>query len=220
MAGSAVYIISAHEAPVKIGMSNEPGRRLADLQVGFPDELFLHHAAFVPAKVARKAEQACHDELAPYRRRGEWFDVTVTTAIEVVNRVAQRVANENFWSLPASAGALEYLDAKYGLGHDAASAVSMYRRALSGTNTAAILRGLDDHIASRAGAAGLAHFKAILIERKSLDDTLPDTRTERWLAEQGLCVAINALSDAFHNSPFGGQLPTDRAQSSRLARLR
>jgi hypothetical protein len=72
MAGPCVYFIqSGDSGPVKIGYSDDPGRRLAQLQTGHPESLvLLCWIAGGPTK-----EREVHDRFRAERLRedGEWF---------------------------------------------------------------------------------------------------------------------------------------------------
>ncbi len=57
---------------VKLGISQNPERRLKELQIGNDCELEL--VAFRKAENRFKDEKALHRENAPLRVRGEWFD--------------------------------------------------------------------------------------------------------------------------------------------------
>ncbi|MFG2629960.1 GIY-YIG nuclease family protein [Streptomyces sp. NPDC048473] len=72
MATARVYLIGSPESPlVKIGWSDNPERRLRDLQTGSPVPLQLL-ALFEGGAVI---EAALHRQLADKRRHGEWFDL-------------------------------------------------------------------------------------------------------------------------------------------------
>ena len=68
-----VYAIrNNHTGRVKLGISQNPERRLKELQIGNDCELEL--VAFRKAENRFKDEKALHRENAPYCVRGEWFD--------------------------------------------------------------------------------------------------------------------------------------------------
>lgn len=78
-----VYVIRNADTPlVKIGISKEPFRRLAMLQVETKDRLILEKE--FDAEDARKVERTAHALLQDARAHGEWFRVTVEEAIEAV----------------------------------------------------------------------------------------------------------------------------------------
>ncbi|WP_331758636.1 GIY-YIG nuclease family protein [Streptomyces sp. NBC_01547] len=67
-----VYILGAEGSPlVKIGWTNNPSRRLADLQSGSPLALRLLATCEGDARL----ESALHGHFADRRVRGEWFDL-------------------------------------------------------------------------------------------------------------------------------------------------
>ncbi|WP_406425660.1 GIY-YIG nuclease family protein [Streptomyces sp. NBC_00842] len=66
-----VYLIgSPVSRAVKIGVSNDPDARRADLQVGSPVPLMV----LWKTRGGQALESALHDYFAPYRTQGEWFD--------------------------------------------------------------------------------------------------------------------------------------------------
>lgn len=77
-----VYFIQAIEGgPIKIGMSQNPERRLADLQVGSPVRLRIIGVAVG----GQQREAALHRRLAKHRVHGEWF----ADAPEVMAAIAE-----------------------------------------------------------------------------------------------------------------------------------
>lgn len=67
-----IYVVG--ESPtsmVKIGVSDEPWKRLKGIQTGNPAKLAI--LATFPGE--RTAERQIHDALRDYRRAGEWFDL-------------------------------------------------------------------------------------------------------------------------------------------------
>lgn len=77
-----VYVIAARpEGPVKIGYSADPQRRLAQLQTGQPEKLHLYHAEPFTPQRAPLFEKIIHKTIRHHRKKGEWFDISVSTAI-------------------------------------------------------------------------------------------------------------------------------------------
>lgn len=64
-----VYFIQSEEGPIKIGFSDDPAKRLDQLQVASPSQLRL--LGSLPCKSTREA--AIHGYFAEHRLRGEWF---------------------------------------------------------------------------------------------------------------------------------------------------
>lgn len=75
------FIQSVGGGPIKIGVSDDPRRRLADLQVGSPAVLRL----IGTAAGDQRREAALHRRLAEHRLHGEWF----TDAPEVFAAIAE-----------------------------------------------------------------------------------------------------------------------------------
>lgn len=78
-----IYIISSSSnGPVKIGISDDPDRRLRQLQTGHPTLLAIHHREPVEKPThARMLERFIHDTLSPKRMIGEWFNIGTQDAI-------------------------------------------------------------------------------------------------------------------------------------------
>ncbi|MDC2951050.1 GIY-YIG nuclease family protein [Streptomyces heilongjiangensis] len=69
--GRWVYLIGSPDTrPVKIGVSNDPTARLADLQTGSAARLMI----LWQTPGGQALESALHAYFAPYRTHGEWFD--------------------------------------------------------------------------------------------------------------------------------------------------
>lgn len=71
-----LYVIADdYDDLCKIGYSEDPDRRCAELNVGNPHQLRVVHRVRVPDDRVRLLESKLHFELGPYRARGEWFRV-------------------------------------------------------------------------------------------------------------------------------------------------
>lgn len=69
--GTYIYVIQEGEdGPIKIGVSNDPSRRLQELQTGNALDLRL----LVKRPGIRKDEVRLHHLLATHRMKGEWFE--------------------------------------------------------------------------------------------------------------------------------------------------
>jgi hypothetical protein len=74
-----LYVIAASDqGPVKLGISNDPERRVRQLQTGHAAPLYLFHSEPIEQAFL---ERRLHKDLAHVRTRGEWFDVSVSDAI-------------------------------------------------------------------------------------------------------------------------------------------
>jgi Meiotically Up-regulated Gene 113 (MUG113) protein len=85
----AVYIISTDRGVVKVGISDDPVLRLAQLQTGAPYPLRLAYA-FVHSDASR-IEAMVHRDLRAKRCYGEWFSVTEAVARDAVYRAAAQI---------------------------------------------------------------------------------------------------------------------------------
>lgn len=82
LARGFIYFIAhdPYDGYVKIGMSNNPSARLAQLQTGNPRRLRIMRT--VECNDMRRCEQKMHQMYAHARRCGEWFELTEAEAIE------------------------------------------------------------------------------------------------------------------------------------------
>lgn len=79
---SFLYVIAAREqGPTKLGISDDPARRLKQLQTGHPETLMIFHKEAVDAPLAYYLERNLHKSISHRRLRGEWFDLAVAEAI-------------------------------------------------------------------------------------------------------------------------------------------
>ena len=69
----SVYVMAANKK-IKIGVSNDPLRRLYTIQASMPWPVTLEAIWDVPASKAFRVEKLAHHLLGHYRTRGEWFD--------------------------------------------------------------------------------------------------------------------------------------------------
>jgi hypothetical protein len=91
-----LYVIGAvgGAAPCKIGISNDPDRRVKQLQTGFPERLVVHYREPVPADRARYYERQLLREMSYKRTHGEWLDLSVETAIQMMQWVLIHFHND------------------------------------------------------------------------------------------------------------------------------
>lgn len=77
-----LYVIAeSADGPVKIGVANNPEKRLSQLQTGSSGELRLFHSEPCEADKASEVERRIHQELRPHRKKGEWFSIAVEQAV-------------------------------------------------------------------------------------------------------------------------------------------
>jgi len=79
-----LYVIGTNERYQKIGFSANVDRRLKSLQTGNPDKLAIHHVEPVPKEQVRLLERKIHKDLAHYRLKGEWFNLTSQEAVDLL----------------------------------------------------------------------------------------------------------------------------------------
>ena len=74
------------KAPVKVGASDDPLKRLRSLQTGNPHPLALHMSIRAPN--AAGAERDLHTMLVPHRMCGEWFNVSPWDVLDKIAEMA------------------------------------------------------------------------------------------------------------------------------------
>jgi hypothetical protein len=91
----AVYVVGTNRATcTKIGMALSPIKRLAALQTGNPEALFLHRVFwFRNAETAASIERRAHEKAAQkhIRLEGEWFECGPTQAHIAVEMAANEL---------------------------------------------------------------------------------------------------------------------------------
>lgn len=81
-----IYVIAADEnGPIKIGISQNPEKRLRQLQTGHERRLILFHVQEFEPERAHLIERIIHNTVRHKRKIGEWFDLTVVEAIGEVD---------------------------------------------------------------------------------------------------------------------------------------
>ena len=93
MGDGYVYVVGSDETGhrVKIGWSDNPERRLGQLQTGAPYVLRLLDKHF---GLSRKLEDFLHDEFASLRIHGEWFDFGDRDPLPLVAEAARKWGEE------------------------------------------------------------------------------------------------------------------------------
>ncbi len=84
---TSLYVIGPNEGPFKIGYAKDARKRANGFQTGSHADLIVHFSRELSLAVCRRAERQAHLILWSNRVRGEWFDVTLERAIEVVSSV-------------------------------------------------------------------------------------------------------------------------------------
>lgn len=84
---SYVYVIGAYQQSVKVGLSECPESRLADLQTSNPAKLRLHFKAEVSPDRVRFVEMQAHKALSDKRLNGEWFDCSPDEAERAIKAI-------------------------------------------------------------------------------------------------------------------------------------
>lgn len=100
-----LYVICESEtAPVKIGFSADPNKRLRQLQTGHPAPLTLYHKEEVRKDQVRGLEKAIHKELSHRRKQGEWFSLSPEEAVSEIRHALIRYGDVENLSMKLRAG--------------------------------------------------------------------------------------------------------------------
>lgn len=75
MKTSFIYLIESDQGHVKIGYSQDPTARLAQLQTAHGKPLVLKYTREISEANTATMERIIHDQLKQYRLSGEWFDI-------------------------------------------------------------------------------------------------------------------------------------------------
>ena len=90
-----LYVIAAQpEGPCKIGITNDVVKRLRTLQTGHPETLQVYHSEPIHVDHVRGTEKILHQEMNYKRVRGEWFNMTVQEASDLVTFFAIRYGED------------------------------------------------------------------------------------------------------------------------------
>lgn len=121
----AVYVIESEIGNIKIGIANNPARRLADIRNASGLSLKLAHVELTNR--ASEIERAAHALLQDARVNGEWFRTSVENGIAAVRSAVTKISEPN-QPLPAMAfGATEYRAALASLGLSQVGAAKLLR---------------------------------------------------------------------------------------------
>lgn len=105
-----VYVIGSIGGPQKIGISDNPVARRANLQVGNPYRLEIAGQWRCPD--ADRVEALAHSRLGRHRMYGEWFQVSPDVAIAAV----EWATREGKTSIFNMADMVAEIEAKFGVG--------------------------------------------------------------------------------------------------------
>lgn len=87
-----IYLAGTGRGPKKIGIGTSAAKRVRAIQNASGKAMSLHHSERVPVGAARAIESHAHWMLADRWVRGEWFDVSVAEAKEVIAESIKAVA--------------------------------------------------------------------------------------------------------------------------------
>ena len=89
-----LYIIAENEhGPVKLGFSNDPFKRVKQLQTGSNVVLKIFHTQEIEFKDRIKLEKLLHKAIKHYKVHGEWFSLSVNDAKQEIDFVIIRYTN-------------------------------------------------------------------------------------------------------------------------------
>lgn len=97
MANHWVYVIKSTSGHYKIGHSNDPDRRLGELQKtqGPYEYSLMVKSPFANRRIAKKVESALHDAYDEWRVNGEWFELPEAMLVALGMSLEYWHANEN-----------------------------------------------------------------------------------------------------------------------------
>lgn len=80
-----LYCIADNQGYCKFGYSQDPQRRVRDLQTGSSSPLILLHSISVDSSRVVVLEQQLHNTIGQHRRvHGEWFDIDPVLAVNLM----------------------------------------------------------------------------------------------------------------------------------------
>ena len=92
----SIYVIGGDSGPMKIGISNRPEARAAELRYAARKSLKVLAQVDRGQRDARLVERLAHEILSGRRVSGEWFDVTAEEAIAVIHEAVRRIDSGEF----------------------------------------------------------------------------------------------------------------------------
>lgn len=154
---NVIYVMGTDEdGPVKIGVSADMAKRAFNLQTGNPMPLLIYGFRLVMPKnlppgreadtirhlieCASRLERHVHFELQKMELRmmGEWFDITATEALAVLDKAAPMTYCRTF-SLDELSGERARMDPEYGWMSDDLLAKAMQAQAQASASNEAML---------------------------------------------------------------------------------
>jgi hypothetical protein len=90
MRGGFIYVIRDDHGLLKIGISNNPNARLAQLKTASAVPLAIAYAGALRCD-GFAIESATHETLNRYRAEGEWFDCPIDLAVAAIGAAAHRL---------------------------------------------------------------------------------------------------------------------------------
>lgn len=87
-----IYVIQSEGGPCKVGISVTPRSRVAQMQTGHPWKLKICQLFRVKINEAYAVERQAHAAMKRKALLGEWFDVTVTEAVDALLSIPARTS--------------------------------------------------------------------------------------------------------------------------------
>lgn len=187
-----VYLIGPDTGPVKIGVAGNVALRLQALQTGNWQRLIVHHSVMVPAGISYQIERALHQEFGDRHVRGEWFDIDVVEASEILDATAKLAMLDRAdadWFSVNTCMFLADEPAKV------QRAVTRFRNGFQAGASDAISRKLM----AKVGLASHVVFMQTIIERRDLTQTVKGLPHIARQAEASLIKAFNGLVEIYQD---------------------
>jgi hypothetical protein len=187
-----IYVVGPTENPVKIGVADDPAKRMRSLQMGAPDKLVLHHAVGVPFKHGHYVETATHKALAEHHRHGEWFNIDANEARKIIVAMADKVAREYLRSAIEDDNILIRAEALHDMTPNWRNVVKMYQRIKSRDGAKKLLARVQGDIVSATGREGLTVFETAIVNPGTMEQIISGNEKAMRKAERLAAAAMNA----------------------------
>lgn len=192
-----VYVIGDGSPFLKIGVADRVSSRLLSLQSGNPNDLSVLFEKRVLYRLAYSTEAGVHGRLREHHRRGEWFNVTVETAVATIEAVYERALEADI--PPADPDGMMDLsrNGPFGVLPVAPEAIAWFRTIMNEPGQQPLAAKIAQAIERECGSAAKLAFTTEIISRSPLSRILARRPEDLRRAHAELAKAINLLCDIF-----------------------
>jgi hypothetical protein len=119
----SVYLLDVGgECPIKVGITDNPERRLSDFQIAHFRALKFHSVWWLPGKaIAARLENAFKYYFYPEHIRGEWYDVTCAEAADFIEETIESLGTWGISQAKIEDRMIAWLRKRHDIPHDAPS---------------------------------------------------------------------------------------------------